>query len=130
MYRQITNAIEVVVEPNYLEDQSRPEDGVYVWSYDVKIANRSAQPVQLLNRYWRITDGRGQQLEVRGPGVIGDQPLIKPGSTYSYSSFTNLNTSSGLMVGHYEMEMHGGELLEVGIPAFSLDSPDQLALPN
>lgn len=130
MYRQVTNAIEVLVEPNYLQEQSRPDDGVYVWAYAVQIINRGQHPVQLLNRYWCITDGRGQQLEVRGPGVVGDQPLIKPGAAYTYSSFTNLNTSSGFMVGHYEMENQNGELLQVSIPAFSLDSPDQLALPN
>lgn len=107
MYRQTTRAIEVIVEPTYLEDQSRPEEDVYVWSYDVTIANRSPRTVQLLSRHWRVTDARGRTLEVRGPGVVGQQPVIRPGETYTYSSFTNLATPSGIMVGTYTMDCAG-----------------------
>lgn len=130
MYKQITRAIEVTVHPAFLEDHSQPESGVYVWSYEISIANRGVEPVRLLRRHWRITNALGQTLEIKGDGVVGNQPLIQPGETYAYSSFTNLATPSGFMVGTYEMSADNGEPLEVAIPAFSLDSPDQLAVPN
>jgi ApaG protein len=130
MYRQTTKTIEVIVEPTYLEDQSRPDDGVYVWSYEVTIANRGRQDVQLLHRHWRITDARGRTLEVRGPGVVGEQPVIKPGETYTYSSYTNLATPSGIMLGTYTMETGDEGVVEVSIPAFSLDCPGEWLLPN
>lgn len=129
MYKQTTNAVEVTVVPAYVEEHSRPEDGVYVWAYEIEIANLRQEPILLKHRHWRITNSHGQTLEVAGQGVVGDQPMIRPGETYSYSSYTNLATPSGFMVGTYEMETSGGTV-EVGIPAFSLDSPDQLALPN
>jgi ApaG protein len=130
MYKQITNTIEVTVEPAFLADHSRPESGVYVWSYAVRVANRGSRPVQLLRRHWQITNAHGQTMEVKGEGVVGNQPVIQPGQVYSYSSFTNLGTPSGFMLGAYDMEAEGGETLRVEIPAFSLDSPDGLALPN
>lgn len=130
MYKQISHAIEVTVVPAYVEEHSRPDEGIYVWAYEVAIANRTEAPVLLKNRHWRITNAHGQTLEVVGAGVVGDQPLIRPGETYSYSSYTNLATPSGFMVGSYDMETQLGGTVKVGIPAFSLDSPDQLALPN
>src|SRR5690349_21163603 len=130
MYKQTTEAIEVTVVPNYVEEHSRPEDGVYVWAYDIEIANRSDEPVLLKNRHWRITNAHGQTLEVAGAGVVGDQPMIRPGETYSYSSYTNLATPSGFMVGSYEMETELGGTVKVNVPPFSLDSPEQTALPN
>jgi ApaG protein len=130
MYKQTTDAIEVTVVPNYVEEHSRPEDGVYVWAYEIAIANLRDELVLLKNRHWRITNAHGQTLEVAGAGVVGDQPMIRPGETYSYSSYTNLATPSGFMVGRYEMETEHGDTVSVGIPAFSLDSPEQLSLPN
>lgn len=130
MYKQTTDAIEVTVVPSYVEEHSRPDEGVYVFSYDIEIANRRTEPVMLKNRHWRITNSHGQTMEVGGPGVVGDQPMIRPGETYSYSSYTNLATPSGFMVGSYEMETELGGTVKVGIPAFSLDSPEQTALPN
>jgi ApaG protein len=130
MYSQITNSIEVTVQPAFLVDHSQPESGVYVWTYEVTISNRGAEPVRLLRRHWRITNAFGQTTDVQGDGVVGNQPLIPPGGTFSYSSFANLPTASGIMVGTYDMTSDNGDLIIVAIPAFSLDSPDQLARPN
>ncbi len=123
MYRALTRDIEVTVEPYYLEEQSDPDDGRYVWGYRIIIANHSELAVRLMTRYWHITDENGQVDEVSGPGVIGEQPLLNPGDTYEYSSGCPLDTPSGVMFGHYSMEAEGGETFDVAIPAFSLDSP-------
>lgn len=123
MYRALTRDIEVTVEPYYLEEQSDPDDGRYVWGYRIVISNHSDEAVRLMTRYWHITDENGQVDEVSGPGVIGEQPLLNPGDTYEYSSGCPLDTPSGVMFGHYSMESEGGETFNVAIPAFSLDSP-------
>jgi ApaG protein len=123
MYRALTRDIEVTVEPFYLEEQSDPEDSRYVWGYRIVIANHSDVMVQLMHRYWNITDENGQVDEVTGPGVIGEQPVLKPGDTYEYSSGCPLDTPSGVMFGHYEMRSENGETFDVAIPAFSLDAP-------
>ena len=125
MYSSITRSIRVSVEPLYLEDQSSPSDDHYVWAYQVRIQNEGEVTVQLLNRHWRITDAMGRMQEVRGAGVVGEQPTLKPGEAFEYTSGTPLPTPSGIMVGTYEMETTGGERFEVAIPAFSLDSPYQ-----
>lgn len=130
MYRALTRDIEVVVEPFYLEEQSDPDDDRYVWGYRVVIANNSDIAVRLINRYWNITDQNGQIDEVSGPGVVGEQPRLQPGDTYEYSSGCPLDTPSGLMFGHYQMETDEGELFDVDIPAFSLDSPGLLRVLN
>ncbi|MBB3388947.1 MULTISPECIES: Co2+/Mg2+ efflux protein ApaG [unclassified Rhizobium] len=130
MYRALTRDIEVVVEPFYLEEQSDPDDDRYVWGYRVVIANNSDIAVRLVNRYWNITDQNGQIDEVSGPGVVGEQPRLQPGDTYEYSSGCPLDTPSGLMFGHYQMETDEGELFDVDIPAFSLDSPGLLRVLN
>ncbi|MDQ0455261.1 Co2+/Mg2+ efflux protein ApaG [Rhizobium paknamense] len=124
MYRALTRDIEVSVEPYYLPDQSDPEDSRYVWGYRVVITNHSDVPVRLMHRYWHITDQNGQVDEVSGPGVIGEQPRLVPGETYEYSSGCPLDTPSGMMFGHYQMETDAGEMFDVAIPAFSLDTPD------
>ncbi|WP_417423359.1 Co2+/Mg2+ efflux protein ApaG [Hoeflea sp.] len=123
MYRALTRDIEVTVDPYYLEDQSDPGDGRYVWGYRVVIANYSDQIVQLRSRHWRITDENGIIDEVRGPGVVGEQPVLGPGDTYEYTSGCPLDTPSGVMVGSYQMQSSEGELFDVEIPAFSLDLP-------
>ncbi|WP_337271352.1 Co2+/Mg2+ efflux protein ApaG [Oryzifoliimicrobium ureilyticus] len=130
MYRALTRNIEVVVEPFYLEEQSDPEDSRYVWGYRIAITNQSDLTVKLINRYWNITDQNGVVDEVSGPGVVGEQPVLSPGDTYEYSSGCPLDTPSGLMFGHYEMEADNGEVFEVKIPAFSLDSPGLLRTLN
>ncbi|MBB4479208.1 ApaG protein [Rhizobium etli] len=130
MYRALTRDIEVVVEPFYLEEQSDPEDDRYVWGYRIVISNNSGVAVRLINRYWNITDQNGVVDEVTGPGVVGEQPRLSPGDTYEYSSGCPLDTPSGLMFGHYQMETDEGELFDVDIPAFSLDSPGLLRVLN
>jgi ApaG protein len=125
MYTHTTRDIRISVEPYYLDDQSSPSDDHYVWAYHVKIENVGQVTVQLLNRHWRITDAMGRVQEVRGAGVVGEQPVLDPGESFEYTSGTPLATPSGIMVGTYEMQTNGGERFDVDIPAFSLDSPHQ-----
>lgn len=125
MYSATTHSIVITVEPYYLDDESEPRDHRYVWAYKVKIENKGAQTVQLKRRYWRITDAIGRTQEVRGDGVVGEQPVLAPGESFEYTSGTPLKTPSGIMVGTYSMETPDGRALEVDIPAFSLDSPDE-----
>ncbi|KZD07921.1 Co2+/Mg2+ efflux protein ApaG [Oceanibaculum pacificum] len=125
MYSQTTQAICVTVQPIYLEDQSSPAEGHYVWAYQVRIENQGNRTVQLRRRHWRITDARGRTQEVRGDGVVGEQPVLRPGESFEYTSGTPLPTPSGIMVGSYTMESEAGEMFDIGIPAFSLDSPHE-----
>jgi ApaG protein len=125
LYSAVTRSIRVSVKPFYLEDQSQPADDHYVWAYHVRIENQGGETVQLRRRHWKITDALGRMQEVKGAGVVGEQPILKPGETFEYTSGTPLPTPSGLMVGSYEMETPGGECFAVAIPAFSLDSPHQ-----
>jgi ApaG protein len=123
-YERQTRSIRVAVQPAYLDDQSDPDDRRYVWSYTVTIENRGAEPVQLISRYWNITDGAGVIKEVRGPGVVGAQPVIAPGESFQYTSGCPLPTASGLMSGRYQMQtVASGEAFEAEIPAFLLESP-------
>lgn len=115
--------IQVTAKSLYIPDQSSPEGNRFTWSYDITIANQSDQIVQLLNRYWRITDMRGKVEEIRGQGVIGLQPLIKPGKEFSYSSFAQLSTPQGTMEGHYEVQNLEEEVFIVDIPKFILTCP-------
>jgi len=123
MYRETTRAITVTVNPIYLDDQSAPDESRYVWAYQVRIANDGQETVQLRNRHWRITDALGRTQEVRGAGVVGEQPVLKPGESFEYTSGTPLPTPSGIMVGTYQMVTDAGERFDVAIPAFSLDCP-------
>ena len=125
MYSSITRDIRVTVRPTYLAEQSAPADNHYVWAYHLRIDNGGDRAVQLRSRFWRITDGFGRVQEVRGPGVVGEQPVIQPGTAYEYTSGTPLATPSGIMVGTYTVEAEDGESFDVAIPAFSLDSPHQ-----
>lgn len=124
MYRAVTRGIEVSVEPFYLPERSDPSGNRYVWAYRVTIDNQSEEPVKLLSRYWHITDAIGRVEEVRGSGVVGEQPELDPGDSYQYTSGCPLSTPSGIMVGHYTMRADDGRLFDVDIPAFSLDLPD------
>ena len=125
MYSATTRSIRIIVKPMVLEDQSSPAESHYVWAYHVRIENQGGETVQLRTRYWRITDAMGVVKEVRGPGVVGEQPVLAPGERFEYTSGTPLPTPSGIMVGSYEMERQDGSRFEVAIPAFSLDSPYQ-----
>lgn len=121
-----TRGITVSVQAFYLEDQSEPERGQYVWAYRVSIANQGEATVQLLKRTWLITDGQGRQQRVHGEGVVGEQPVLEPGEAFEYTSGTPLSTPSGFMRGLYHMiDSLSGEPFDVVIPAFSLDSPHE-----
>ncbi|HEX3537860.1 MAG TPA: Co2+/Mg2+ efflux protein ApaG [Stellaceae bacterium] len=130
MYTETTRSIKITVRPVYLEEHSSPADDHYVWAYHVRIENGGDETVQLRNRHWKIIDSVGRLQEVRGPGVVGEQPVLKPGQSFEYTSSCPLPTSSGFMVGDYEMESDGGERFLVRIPAFSLDSPGVAARPG
>ena len=123
-YTAESNGILIRVRPSYLAGQSDPDEGRWVWAYQIEIVNLSGSTVQLMARRWTITDGRGHVEEVRGPGVIGEQPVIEAGGSYSYASGCPLSTDSGSMVGAYSMTDVDGRSFEVEIPAFSLDTPD------
>lgn len=124
MYRSMTRNIEVAVEPFFLEEHSEPADERYVWGYRITIANHSDGPIKLLGRYWRITDAGGRVEEVRGAGVVGEQPELQPGDSYQYTSGCPLRTPSGFMVGTYTIKAGDNDVFEIDIPAFSLDLPD------
>lgn len=123
MYEAVTHGICVRVTPAYVEDQSTPEEDYFFWVYTVVIENSGAEPVQLRSRVWHITDAHGRTEEVRGPGVVGQTPVIPPGESFSYTSGCPLRTPQGIMVGTYQMLNSRGDLFNVAIPAFSLDSP-------
>jgi ApaG protein len=123
MYEAVTRGIRIRVTPQYLEEQSTPEDSQFFWAYTVDIANEGEETVQLRSRVWVITDGVGHTEEVRGPGVVGETPVIQPGGSFSYTSGCPLTTPSGIMAGSYQMTDEKGELFDVAIPPFSLDSP-------
>ncbi|HUG62426.1 MAG TPA: Co2+/Mg2+ efflux protein ApaG [Methylomirabilota bacterium] len=124
MFNAVTNDIAVTVEPAYLPHESDPGESRFVWAYTVQIHNNSRVGVQLLARRWSITDGNGVRREVSGPGVVGQQPTIPPGGSFEYTSGCPLTTGSGIMVGSYRMVTEFGDLIDVAIPAFSLDLPD------
>ena len=129
-YRAITRGIAVSVEPTYLEANSSPADSQYFWAYRVTIENQGRETVQLRSRHWMITNARGEFTEVKGPGVIGKQPFLKPGESFEYTSGAPLDTPSGMMGGSYQMESDRGEQFDIEIPTFSLDSPNQDVLLN
>ena len=130
MYRAITEDIEVTVEPKFAPERSRPEMGEFFWVYAVEIRNLSTDTVQLRARHWEITDGGGKTEHVRGLGVVGEQPIMKPGEIYRYSSGCPLTSGHGIMVGTYEMVSADGRRFEVAIPAFSLDAPFEPRIVN
>ena len=124
MYKKTTRAIQVTVEPSFVEAESSPDEGQYFWAYKVEISNLGEEIVRLRARHWQITDANGRIEEVRGAGVVGKQPVLKPGESFAYTSGCPLSTSSGIMVGTYQMQNERGELFSIAIPAFSLDLPD------
>jgi ApaG protein len=123
MYRAVTRHIEVTVKPRFLPERSSLENNYFFWAYTIEITNRGAETVQLKTRHWRITDALGRLQEVRGAGVVGEEPVLKPGESFEYTSGVPLPTPSGFMVGTYGMVSGKGERFDIDIPAFSLDSP-------
>lgn len=119
----VTRNIAVSVETSFLERDSDPEQQYFVWAYRITIENRGGETVQLMTRHWQITDAMGRMQEVRGAGVVGEQPVLVPGASYTYSSGTPLSTASGFMRGSYQMQTEDGERFDIDVPAFLLDSP-------
>ena len=130
MYRAITRQIEVTVEPNFMPDRSDADERQFFWSYTIVITNEGSETVQLRTRHWVITDAAGHSQEVRGEGVVGKQPTLKPGERFEYTSGVPLPTASGFMTGSYQMVTVSGEPFEINVPAFSLDSPDSKRVLN
>ncbi|BAQ45310.1 MULTISPECIES: Co2+/Mg2+ efflux protein ApaG [Methylobacterium] len=123
MYKAETRGISVSVQPRFVEEESLPDSGRYFFAYTVEITNNGSEQVQLRSRHWRIVDGRGEMQEVRGAGVVGKQPVLGPGESFSYTSGCPLTTPDGTMEGTYTMSTADGDSFEAAIPAFSLDSP-------
>jgi ApaG protein len=123
MYRAVTRQIVVTVEPNFMPERSVVDKGQYFWSYTIVITNTGDETVQLKTRHWIITDATGRKQEVRGEGVVGEQPVLGPGERFEYTSGVPLPTESGIMTGRYQMVSESGERFEIDVPTFSLDSP-------
>ena len=122
-YRAVTRQIEVTVTPRFLPDRSSPENGYFFWAYTVMLTNHGGETVQLKTRHWRITDAHGRLQEVRGPGVVGEEPVLRPGENFQYTSGVPLPTASGFMTGSYGMVTAAGERFDIAVPTFSLDTP-------
>ncbi|MEW6575508.1 MAG: Co2+/Mg2+ efflux protein ApaG [Pseudomonadota bacterium] len=118
-----TEGVVVRVVSNFLEDQSVPAQNRWFWSYHIRIENHRDDPVQLLTRHWKITDGHGSVNHVDGDGVVGEQPLLKPGGSHDYVSGCPLSTPSGIMEGHYRFIRADGSTFLVEIPRFKLVAP-------
>jgi len=118
--------IKVAVKTRYVADASKEEKQRFAFAYTVTIANNGEQAAQLLNRHWRITDATNAVQEVQGAGVVGEQPRILPGKSYTYSSGSVLKTDVGTMEGSYEMQTDSGDKFTVKIPVFSLIRPQSL----
>jgi ApaG protein len=120
MYYENTQGIEVEVKPEFLPDSSSPKESQFVFAYHIRITNRSEQEVQLLSRHWIITDGKGVVREVRGEGVVGEQPVLLPRQSHEYSSYCPLPTPTGNMRGSFQMTNSLGSKFDVKIPLFFL----------
>ena len=130
MYRAVTRQIEVTVEPNFMPERSSEAELRFFWSYTIVITNAGSETVQLRTRHWIITDATGRTQEVRGEGVVGEQPTLGPGERFQYTSGVPLPTSSGFMTGRYQMVSESGEQFEIDVPTFSLDSPSEKRVLN
>jgi ApaG protein len=108
-----------------MADKSSPDNSYFFWAYTIKLINRGRETVQLKTRHWRITDAFGRLQEVRGAGVVGEQPVLKPGQDFEYTSGVPLPTPSGFMTGTYGMVTTTGEPFDIEIPPFSLDLPQE-----
>ncbi len=123
MYSCITRDIEITVLPEFVPERSDADEGQYFWAYTVEIANQGETTVQVTARHWKITDANGLLEEVKGAGIVGEQPVLKPGEIFRYTSGCPLTTSSGIMAGTYQVVDEGGTTFDAEIPTFSLDSP-------
>ena len=123
MYSATTRGVHVSVTPSFMESESSAKDNRYFWAYTIDIVNEADQTVQLIARHWRITDGHGQLHEVKGPGVVGEQPVLKAGERFTYTSGCPLDTPHGSMTGIFQMVAEDGASFEATIPPFPLQSP-------
>tara|TARA_B100000989_G_C19420890_1_gene418583 strand:- start:231 stop:623 length:393 start_codon:yes stop_codon:yes gene_type:complete len=123
MYSKTTKGVTVTVTPYFLDDQSSPQEGHYVWAYQVNIKNSSSNTIKLNRRNWLIIDANGKIINVQGEGVVGEFPVLHPGESFEYTSGTPLKTTNGFMQGFYLMSQNNGDQLKIDIPTFSLDSP-------
>ncbi|GAA0512742.1 MULTISPECIES: Co2+/Mg2+ efflux protein ApaG [Pigmentiphaga] len=121
-----SHELTVTVQPRYLADQSDPGKLQYVFAYTIRITNTGSEPAQLISRHWIITDGNQQEQEVRGLGVVGQQPLLQPGESFEYTSGCPLSTPVGTMRGTYHCVGENGMPFEVDIPEFVLAMPRTL----
>ena len=121
-----TNGIRVQVEARYLAEQSSPRDNQYLFAYRIRISNEGTETAQLVSRHWIITDADGHVEQVQGPGVVGEQPLLGPGSSFEYTSFCPLRTSVGTMHGTYQMVKANGDGFDAVIAPFTLATPNAL----
>lgn len=121
-----THDISVSVMTQFIDEQSMPQDGRYVFSYTVTIHNRGSIGARLLSRHWIITDGNGEVREVQGDGVVGEQPQMRPGEGYEYTSGAVLETAVGTMHGSYQMVSDDGTHFDAEIPSFVLSIPRTL----
>ncbi|MFZ4684893.1 MAG: Co2+/Mg2+ efflux protein ApaG [Hyphomonadaceae bacterium] len=129
-YEAETNGVCIRVRPVFVDEQSSPEDDRFLWAYHIEIENRGRHTLQLMTRHWRITDGDGRIQHVDGAGVIGKQPVLRPGARFEYSSGCPLTTPCGMMQGAYRFEDETGASVEATIPLFALDSPYDERRPN
>ena len=120
----MSSEFDIQVEVRYIERESDPDASRFVFAYTITITNTGAEPAQLMNRYWRITDAEGKVEEVEGPGVVGKQPRIPPEQSFRYTSAAILQTPVGSMEGHYEFQRDNGETFLVPIAPFSLSQPN------
>lgn len=123
---QLSDTINVHVKTRYLSEQSRPDQSRYVYAYTITIANNGPSPTQLISRHWIISDEKDQIKEIKGPGVIGEQPVIQPGKSHTYSSGVVMETAVGTMAGSYQMQTLDGEHFDATIPTFTLIQPSKL----
>ncbi len=129
-YKSSTSGIEVVVQPEYIDSQTSNGNSFFIWAYHVIIENKSDETLQLINRYWKIIDEDGSVQEIDGVGAVGEQPILAPNENFKYSSGVHLRNPSGIMSGYYGMKKSDGKIINIKIPAFSLDVPSIKAVVN
>ena len=126
MSNTTTKGIRITARPSYVPERSTPSQGMYFFAYEITVANEGELPARLISRHWVITDGTGQKQEVRGPGVVGEQPRLSPGQQFRYVSYCPLETPVGSMEGAYQMVRDDGSEFEARIGAFTLAAPNAL----
>jgi len=130
VFSAVTDGVSVKVVPTFAPEHSNPQRCQYVWLYNVVIENQTDKRIKLMRRHWEVIDAHGQKQEIIAPGVVGEQPVLEPGTAFTYISHTVLKTPTGFMKGDYDVVDDHGQRLKVNIPAFSLDEPSSRPLLN